>query len=441
MNLFGKIITGSLVLASLVSSCAQSTGKEPEVSDKKKEMSWETLSEKDQAFLDLVQRKAFDYFWNGFDENTGLIGDPAKGKRTSVATSGFGLSAYCVGLNRGWVTRDEVYSRVLKTLHSYYKDPNGSNDLCVEGIYGFFYHFINVETGQRHGRCEVSTIDTAILLAGILHVMEVFEGTEVAELANKIYLNAQWDKFINKQGAVTGGWRPEEGIIAEYKGYNEYILVYLLGMGSTSHPIPAASWDVYFSGNGSEFIKPYKDIDAFLTPHGLMQPHAYLYQFPACWYDFKDKKDKYLKHWDNSVNALKANKRYTNNWGAAHGYAEELWGWTACAGRDGYIGFSKPYNGTLAPSAVVASLPFLPEESLRAAKYMYETYGNKVFGKYGFTDSFNPLQNWYDDGFLGIDKGNEVLMIENFRSGQMWIEFMQNKYVEAGMQKAGIERL
>ena len=238
MNLFIKITIGSLLFASLVSSCVNSNNKEAEIVKNEKKISWDMLSEKDQQFIDLVQRKAFDYFWNGFDENTGLIGDPAKGKRTSVATSGFGLSAYCVGVKRGWVTRDEVYRRVLITLNSYYKDPKNSNDFCVEGIHGFFYHFINVETGKRHGKCEVSTIDTAILLAGILHVMEVFEGTEVAELANKIYLNAQWDKFLDKGGAVTGGWKPEKGIIGQYKGYNEYSMVYLLGMGSPSHPIP-----------------------------------------------------------------------------------------------------------------------------------------------------------------------------------------------------------
>ncbi|MFA8437166.1 MAG: glucoamylase family protein [Marinifilaceae bacterium] len=402
---------------------------------------WNRLSKQDQAFLDLVERKAFDYFWEGFDPNTGLIADKTRGRRTSVATSGFGLSAYCVGVARGWVSREEVYQRVLTILNSYYKDPERKDDFCVEGIHGFFYHFVNVDTGKRHGRCEVSTIDTAILMAGILHVMEFFEGTEVAELANKIYLNAQWDKFLNEKRAVTGGWRPEEGIIAEYRGYNEYLLVYLLGMGSPSHPIPAQSWDVYFSGNGAEFIKPYKDIDAFLTPHGLMQPHAYLYQFPACWFDFRGKKDKYVNHWQNSVNALKANKRYTNNWGAAHGYTEELWGWTACAGRDGYIGFSKPYNGTLAPSAVVASIPFLPKESLRAARYMYKEYGDKIWGKYGFVDSFNPYQNWFDDGFLGIDKGNEVLMLENFRNETIWRLFMKNRYVKKGMEKAQMKNV
>lgn len=398
---------------------------------------WNNLSVEDQEFLDLTQKKAFYFFWDGFDPVTGLIDDKNTSKgRTSIATSGFGLSSFVIGIERGWVSREEAYNRVLLTLNSYYDDPNDPNDLHVEGKYGMFYHFIYIDSGKRYARTEVSTIDTAILIAGVLDVMEYFKGTEVESLAKKIYANVEWDKFINKNGAVVGGWRPEMKPVAEYKGYNEYNLVYLLALGSPTHPIPISSWDAWGSGNGFVPIKPYNDIDAFLTPHGVLQPLAYIYQFPACWYDFRNKKDDYVNYYEMSINALKANKRYTNNWGDANGYPEELWGWTACAGRDGYLGFSHPYNGTLAPSAVIASLPFLPDESLRSIKYMKEKYGNKIWGKYGFVDSFNPKQNWYDDGYLGIDKGNEVLMIENFRSESIWKRFMQNTYVKKGMLRA-----
>lgn len=404
---------------------------------------WNKLSKEDQDFLNQVQRKAFDYFWDGFDPVTGLIVDRTKGTRTSIATSGFGLSAYIIGVENGWVTRDEAYRRILIMLNSYYKDPLNAEDLCVEGKYGLFYHFINTNTGERHRRSEVSTIDSAILMAGILHVMEYFKGTEVEELAKKVYLNAQWDKYLNTNKAITGGWKPaeENWTNPEYKGYNEYSLVYLVALGSTTYPIPEESWDAYNSGNGAEWLKPYNDIGAFKTPHGILQPHAYLYQFPTCWYDFRNKKDKYANHWEVAVNALKANMRYTQNWGALVDYPEELWGWTACAGRDGYIGFSKPYNGTLAPSAVVASLPFLPEESLKSIKFMYEKYGDKIWGKYGFVDSFNPHQDWYDDGFLGIDKGNEVLMIQNFRNGGVWETFMNNSFVQRSMNRAKLKTI
>jgi len=444
-KLFRKSIRGAaLLIAAMVFPVLMSAfnlERNNNNSSKINTFNWEELSKKDQQFLDKVQRKAFDYFWEGFDPVTGLIADNAKGRRTSIAHSGFGLSAFCIGVDRGWVTRQEAYDRVLITLNSYYKNPDDENDFCVEGKYGLFYHFINVDTGKRQGRTEVSTIDSALLMAGILHVMVYFNGTEVEELAKKVYQNAQWDKYLNKNEAITGGWKPaeENWTNPEYKGYNEYSLVYLVALGSPTHPIPDASWDAYNSGNGAEWLKPYKDIGAFKTPKGVMQPQAYLYQFPACWYDFRNTKDKYANHWDVAVNALKANRRYTQNWGSMVGYSEELWGWTACAGRNGYIGFSKPYNGTLAPSAVIASLPFLPEESLRSIKYMYENYGDKIFGKYGFVDSFNPHQDWYDDGYIGIDKGNEVLMIENYRNNGVWIVFMKNPYVIDGMIKAGFK--
>ncbi|MHB1178837.1 MAG: glucoamylase family protein, partial [Daejeonella sp.] len=297
---------------------------------------WNHLSKKDQKFLDMVERKAFNFFWDGFDPKTGLIGDASSvSRRSSIASVGFGLSAFCIADARGWENHQEVYNRVLTVLNSFYKDPNNENDFCVEGTHGFFYHFVNMDTGMRFGKSEVSTIDTGILMAAILNVMEHFKGTEIEDLARKIYLTAEWDWFLQKSGAVAGGWKPENGITGEFKGFNEYIIVYLLGLGSPTHPIPERSWDVWASGNGFKSIKPYSDIDAFLAPGGKMKPLAYLYQFPACWYDFKGKKDHYADYWENGVNALKANKRYSNEWGSAHGYPDKMWGWTACAGKNG----------------------------------------------------------------------------------------------------------
>ncbi len=399
---------------------------------------WNKLSKNDQEFLDKVERKAFEFFWDGFDPVTGLIGDASSAsRRSSIASVGFGLSAFCIADARGWENHSEVYKRVLTILNSFYKDTTSKNDFCVEGTHGFFYHFVNMDSGKRFGKSEVSTIDTGILMAGILNAMEHFKGTEIEDLARKIYLTAEWDWFLRKNGAVAGSWSPEKGIAGEYKGYNEYILVYLLGLGSPTHPTPQSSWDVWASGNGFEWLKPYKEIGAFLAPRGLMQPLAYLYQFPACWYNFKGKKDKYADYWENGINALKANKLYCNNWGSMHGYSDELWGWTACAGKNGYLGFTAPFNGTIAPSAVAASIPFIPNIAIPSLKYMYQKYGDKIWGKYGFVDSFNPYQDWYDtNGFLGIDKGNEVLMLENFRSGYVWQEFMNTSYAKAGMKNA-----
>ncbi|MCK4751377.1 MAG: hypothetical protein KAT15_30175, partial [Bacteroidales bacterium] len=196
-------------------------------------------------------------------------------------------------------------------------------------------------------------------------------------------------------------------------------------------------WDAWSSGPGFQWVEPYENIGAFLTPDGKMTPLAYLYQFPACWIDFREKEDKYgIDYWGMGVNALQANRRLCIDWGEENDYHPDLWGWTACNGKNGYLGWGVPYNGTIAPSAAVASLPYMPEESLRSVKYMYDHH-QLAWSKYGFVDAFDPGQAWYDNAFLGIDKGNEVLMIENYRNEGVWLELMKNPYVVAGMQKAG----
>lgn len=428
-----------LIESLLITSCSQyDTGDKQGVPAK---ISFKHLSAADQQLLDEIQKRAFNFFWEGYHPETGLIGNgtnPQQNK-TSIATVGFGLSAYCVGEKHGWAAREEVYARVLNILNSFYKDPNDTFDFCVEGKNGLFYHFVNTKTGKRHGKCEVSTIDSAILMAGILHVMTHFKDTEIEKLAYKIYCNAQWDWYTLENGAISGGWKPEVGIQGEYKGYNEYSLVYLLAMASPTHPMPANSWNTYSSGFGYQWMKSYDHIGKFLTPQGLFQPLAYLYQFPSCWIDFRNKKDKYVDHWEVATNALLANRQYCINWASEFGYDAELWGWTACTGKEDYRGFMHPFNGTIAPSAVVASLPFIPVESMTSIRYMYDNYKDKIWGKYGFVDAFNPSQNWYDDRFLGIDQGNIVLMIENYRSGFIWEECMSNPVIQEGLRKACIE--
>jgi len=162
-----------------------------------------------------------------------------------------------------------------------------------------------------------------------------------------------------------------------------------------------------------------------------------LYQFPACWVDFRGKHDDYADYWQNAVNALKANRQHCIEQGKSYGYPENLWGWTACAGPRGYQGWAASFNGTISPSAVAASLPFIPDLALPTLLFMYAEYGDKIWGRYGFTNSFNPSVDWYSDRYIGIDQGNMVLMIENFRNGMVWEEFMQIPYVQTGMDRAG----
>ncbi len=397
---------------------------------------WDALNGNDKQLIDKTEKAAFGFFWDGTDPNTGL-GDASSisSHRVSIASEGFALSAICIADTRGWISPQAAYQRVLLILNSFYKDSSNANDFCVQGHNGLFYHFINNETGQRFGNSEVSTIDSGILMAGVLQCMEHFKGTTVDTLARKIYLNADWTSFLRSDGGIAGSWSPEKGISGEFTGYNEYILTYLLALGSPTHPIPASSWATWASTY--QWINPY-GTGSFLVHGGTMRPEAYLYQFPACWIDFKGKEDGYADYWQNAINALTANRQYCLDWAKQNNYPDTLlWGWTACAGQSGYLGFGAPYNGTVAPSAVAASLPFVPNLALPTLRYMYEKYSDKIWGEYGFTDSFNPAQNWYDTGYISIDEGNIVLMLENFRSGGVWNEFMKIPYIQTALQKAG----
>lgn len=395
---------------------------------------WDTLGVNDKQMLDKIEKAAFGYFWNGVDPNTGLGGASLTvPNRVSIATEGFALSAICIADTRGWISHQAAYQRVLLILNSFYRDTTNANDFYVQGHDGLFYHFVNNVTGQRFGNSEVSTIDSGILMAGVLQCMEHFKGTEIDSLARKIYENADWTAFLRPDGGLAGQWTPENGYSSAFTGYNEYILVYLIAMGSPTHPIPASSWNTWASTY--HFINPY-GTGAFLTPGGSFTPEAYLYQFPACWFNFDGIEDNYTNYWQNAVNALTANQRFCISWAQRNSADTLLWGWTACDGENGYLGYGDPFNGTVAPSAVAASMPFIPALALPTLRYMYEKYSDKIWTQYGFTDSFNPEENWYDTGYIGIDEGNMLLMLENFRSGGVWNEFMKISYIQTALQKA-----
>jgi len=387
-------------------------------------LTWDDLSPEDQEFLDMVQEAAFWYFWNEANPSTGLVQDRATNNTvSSTAATGFGLSAICVAESRGWITYEEACTRVLNTLRSF--DP--SNPL-VQGTHGFFYHWINTATGRREWNSEISLIDTALFIAGVLHAGEHFKerNMEIWELADRIYRAVEWDWIMT--GDLMKA-TPESG---GKTGYDEYILAYILALGSPTHPIPERSWDAWAA---SYAWYDYGGVK-FLTPGGGRTMLAYLYQFPACWIDFRDKHDNYANYWNEFTAALKANMDFCIDESVGNGWPA-LWGWTACDGKNGYLGYRDTFDGTVAPSAVAASLPFMPEEALSMLKSMYEEYGSQIWREYGFVNSFNPSQNWYDHDYVGIDQGNLVLMIEAFRSGSVWEEFMSNTYVVEGLRRAG----
>jgi len=388
---------------------------------------WSDIGQEEKSFLTDLQRRSFLYFWEKADQVTGLVYDRASNPDiSSIAATGFGLSAICVAEANGWISKDEAYQRVLRILKNF--DPDKPS---VEGKNGFFYHFVNARTGRRAWMSEISSIDTAILIAGALHAGQHFKGTEIESLASRIYKAVQWDWMLLNNGLLSMGWTPEGGFLSPASGYSEYILAYILALGSPTHSIPPKSWDTWTS----TFSWYSHDGRRFLTPGGRTML-AYLYQFPACWIDFRNIHDGKANYWLEGVAALKANRLFcleesrVNRWPA-------VWGWTACDGINGYLGFRNTFDGTVAPSAVAAAIPFIPENAILDLMRMYWEYSEKIWGEYGFVNAFNPSQNWFDNDYIGIDQGNTVLMLEAFKSGSVWKEFMSIPYIINALRKAG----
>lgn len=387
-------------------------------------ISWQHLSNSEKQLFESIQYRAFRFFWDEANPKNGLIQDRMTNKTvSSIASVGFGLSAICVAEKNGWINKSEAYNRVLITLNSFYKDPKNRNDFVVEGENGFFYHFVNMETGKREWNSENSLIDSSILFAGILHAGEYFKGTEVEKLAERIYRNANWQSFL-----------VEDKSLEHWYGYNEYILAYLMALGSPTYPVPVESFDRY--------VANYKWINfdnlTFLTPDGDNRFLAYLYQFPYDWINWENLRDaKYgVDYYKNAQNALEANRRYCLINAREFEYGI-LWGWTASDGPKGYQGYGDTFNGTLAPSALIASISLHPDNVVPSTISLYQQYYEKIWGKYGFINAFNIKENWYPLDYIGIDQGNIVLAIENFKSEFIWNNFMSNKYIVEALRKAG----
>lgn len=379
----------------------------------------------DDALLDAVSRKTFDYFWHEANPKNGLIKDRStRDSPCSIAAVGFGLTAIPTGIERGWITREAGYERTLTTLKTFIGGG-------VEGKNGFFYHFVDMQDGRRFGDSEISSIDTALLVAGAVFAGEYFKGTEVERLARKLYESVNWQWMMNDGETLSMGWKPEGGFLsARWNSFNESLLMYILAIGSSTYPIPAAAWDGIFRPVNDNYIS-------------LPQESLFVYQYPHAWVDFRNKEDRYANYWNNSVVATRMNRlfcvlrRFTYKT-----YDMDVWGLSACDGPAGYKAYGASegnHDGTVAPYASIASLPFTPELSTAAMRSMLEKHGPLIWGKYGFVSGFNVDQNWYSDQFVGIDQGDILLMIENHRSGFVWKYFMQNAAVKLGMAKVGFK--
>ncbi len=396
-------------------------------------------------FLNLVQRKAFYFFWNEANPKNGLIreraanfmeGDTDPRSLASIASVGFGLTAICIGHSRGWISYDKAYQRILTTL-KFFKNS-------VEGTNGFYYHFLNIYTGKRAGDCELSSIDTAIFLAGALFAGAYFKGTQIERIADQLYRKTDWDWMRNKKVYICMGWKPEEGFLPYYwQDYSEGFLLYVLAIGSPTHP----------PKNGVEGWK------RFNMPVGSYKKYKYVYcpwrnalfihQYPQLWLDLRDKIYNSINFFENSVKATLANRQYCiDNSSKFKSYNKNCWGLTACDGPDGYTVYGAPpwderypaaLDGTVAPTAAGGSVMFTPNESIRALKYMYKNFKEDIWGKYGFCDAFNIDEDYYDGDVIGIDLGAMLLSIENYRTGLVWKKFMQISYIKNALKKMGFK--
>jgi hypothetical protein len=435
------------------------------------------LSPAMDPFLLELQERTFRFFWDTANPENGLIPDRYPTPSfSSIAAVGFGLTTYPIGVERGYITREQARQRVLVTLRFFAGAPQGTDARGPAGHRGFFYHFLDMKTGERFGDSELSTIDTAILLAGALFCQSYFDRADVEEveiraLVDEIYRRVDWRWAQPKGPAISLGWSPEEGFLKyDWRGYNEAMLVYLLALGSPSFAVGSDAWGEWTSTYDKQWSTQYGQEYLNFAP-------LFGHQYTHVWTDFRDIRDSYMKrrnldYFENSRRAVYAQQAYAiANPRRCRDYGETIWGLTAsdgpadveiedAGGRRAFRSYSArgvDLNGkhddcTLAPTAVIASIPFAPELAIPTTLEMHRRYGQYIYSKYGFFDAFNrtfafdvPLRHgrripdfgWVAGDYLGIDQGAILAMIENYRSALVWRVMRKNPYLRRGLEQAG----
>ena len=399
------------------------------------------ISPEDDTFLEDVQRRAFRYLWDRTNPKNGLTLDrsPADGsdrkpdhrsyKIASIAASGFALSGYCVAADRGWVTRDQAKERARNTLDFFAnRSPHER---------GWFYHFVDQETGERRWNSELSSIDTSLLMGGVLTVKQCFSDDKaIADMADKIYRRIDFKWMQNGEPYLLNhGWKPESGFLPNYWArYSEEAMLYLLAIGSPTHPIPANAWYA--------FERPWNEYRGILWI-GAVSP-LFIHQFSHAWVDFRGRQERrppFMNYFDNSVNATRAQQRFFAEELRKEfpKYAPDMWGMTSSDSQRGYIGWGAPprhdgTDGSVVPAAVAGSLMFTPDIAIPTLRKMKDEYGGKAYGPYGFADAFNPHSGWVGPDVIGIDQGITLLSAENLRSGKNWHWFMQNDEIRRALR-------
>lgn len=418
----------------------------------------------DDELLDHLQRGAFGYFADQTNPANGLVADTSRtGSPSSIAVVGLALSAYPVAVERGWLTRDDGAARTLVTLRFFATSAQGSG-ADATGYKGFYYHFLDLESGRRVWECELSPIDTSFLIAGVLTASAYFSSdnsteAEIRTLARELCERIDWEWATNGKATVANGWKPEYGFLHYgWEGYNEAALLYVLGLASPTHPLPSASYTAWTATYQWERIYG-RDL--------LYAGPLFIHQFSHAWIDFRGIRDSFMRekssdYFENSCRAVEVQREYARRDPQEYGsYGPHAWGLSAgdgpgwrtlrVRGRERrfseYTARGVPYgpdDGTIAPAAVLASLPFAPALALSAVRHLLGLYPEWQ-DAWRLPSGFNPSapgkdsRGWISEGYFGLDQGFAILMIENYRSGLIWKLMRSSAPIRTGLKLAGFE--
>lgn len=428
--------------------------------------------------FDDIERRTFQFFWDTTNERNGLTPDRFPSRPfSSIASVGFALTAYPIGIERGWVSRTQAVDRTLTTLKFFRDLPQGPGATGKGGYRGFYYHFLDMDSGARFDSwVELSSVDTALLMMGVLFAQSYYDGDdpreiEIRALADALYRAVDWTWLQQRKPLVSMGWFPESGFIEhDWRGYNEAMLLYVLALGSPTHAVEPDAWSVW--------TRTYSET------WGVYQGEEYLsfgplfgHQYSHVWIDFRGIRDEYMRergidYFENSRRAAYAHRAYAiENPMEWEGYGENVWGLTASDGpqqtRQQFDGQEREFrhysargvgltdsfdDGTIAPTAAIASLPFAPEIVIPATVEMHERFGDYLYSSYGFLDAFNPSfdyeiplktgrlvdgKGWVASDYIGIDQGPILAMIANYRDEFVWSVMKRNPHIRRGLERAG----
>ncbi|KAF1688850.1 glucoamylase family protein [Pseudoxanthomonas taiwanensis] len=425
-----------------------------------------------------IEKRTFQFFWDTTNEQNGLTPDRYPSRPfASVAAIGFALTAYPIGIENGWVSRTQAVDRTLTTLRFLRDAPQGPQRTGRAGHKGFFYHFLDMQNGHRYDSwVELSSVDTAILMMGVLFAQAYYEGDdpreqEIRRIADQLYRRVEWKWRQVRPPLISMGWFPESGFIQhDWMGYNEAMLLYILALGSPTHPVEPEAWTVWARTYNNDWGVYYGQEYLSFGP-------LFGHQYSHVWIDFRDIQDQYMRergidYFLNSRRAALAQREYAianpMKW---KDYGENVWGLTASDGpqntRQIYRGEEREFrhyssrgaglrenfdDGTIAPTAAISSIVFAPEVVIPATEEMHRRYGEYLYSSYGFLDSFNPSfdfdiplktgrlvpgKGWVASDYIAIDQGPILAMIANYRNEFVWSVMKKSPYIRRGLERAG----